>query len=66
MTQQEIDEFHNVLTKTKLANISKLVNFLINRKEVVFSLDKLVFDLKKFTNEREHIQKIIENNYWLF
>lgn len=66
MTQQEVEEFHNVLTKTKLANISKLANFLINRKEVVLSLDKLVFDLKKFTNERDHIQKIIENNYWLF
>lgn len=26
----------------------------------------LIYDLEKFTNEREHIQKVIEDNYWLF
>ncbi len=29
-------------------------------------LKTLVYDLVKFTNERDHIQKIIEQNYWLF
>tara|TARA_R100000353_G_C6478328_1_gene188435 strand:- start:289 stop:963 length:675 start_codon:yes stop_codon:yes gene_type:complete len=26
----------------------------------------MVFELDKFTNERDHIQKVVENNYWLF
>ena len=29
-------------------------------------LKNLVFDLKKFSTEREHIQIAIEENYWLF
>ena len=26
----------------------------------------MIYDLDKFTNERDHIQKIVEQNYWLF
>ena len=37
-----------------------------NRCEVVEQLRNLVFDLKKFSTEREHIQLAIEDNYWLF
>ena len=66
MSDDDIKEFSDILTKTKLANISKLVNFLIDRKEVVLQLEVLVYDLKKFTNERDHVQKVIEKNYWLF
>jgi hypothetical protein len=39
---------------------------LENRFNTVSGLKHLVYDLEKFTNERDHIQKIIENNYWLF
>ena len=37
-----------------------------NRFEVVEQLKNLVFDLKKFATERNHIQVAIEENYWLF
>ena len=33
---------------------------------IIEKLKTLIFDNKKFTNERDHIQKIIEQNYWLF
>jgi hypothetical protein len=37
-----------------------------NRFKTIELLRKLVFDLKKFTNERNHIQNAIEQSYWLF
>jgi hypothetical protein len=33
---------------------------------VVEGLKQLIYDLERFTNERDHIQAIIEENYWLF
>lgn len=32
----------------------------------IFDLEIEIFDLKKFTTERDHIQIAIEENYWLF
>jgi hypothetical protein len=66
LTDEERQELSKVLQKTKLNSISAIINLLTNRFEVVNVLKTLVFELEKFTNEREHIQKVIENNYWLF
>lgn len=54
------------LKKTNLSQITRLINFLEHRYNVVAILKTLIFDYEKFTTERDHIQKIIENNYWLF
>ena len=66
LTDEERKELTITLQKTKLSNITALVKLLENRFEIINILKKLVFDLEKFTNERNHIQKVIENNYWLF
>ncbi|MNY11544.1 hypothetical protein D3C86_1445780 [compost metagenome] len=39
---------------------------LEKRKNTINTIQRLVFDLEKFTNERDHIQVLVENNYWLF
>ena len=56
----------NVLRKTTLSRITRTMKLIEQRYETVESLRTLVFDLKKFTTERDHIQEIIEENYWLF
>ncbi|MCT3727851.1 ATP-binding protein [Elizabethkingia anophelis] len=66
LDEKEREELAKILQNTKLSHITSLVKFLANRYEVVEVLKKLIYELEKFTNEREHIQKIIENNYWLF
>ncbi|PXY01411.1 ATP-binding protein [Marinifilum breve] len=66
LSDEERVNLSNALKKTKLTSITALVQLLQNRFEVVNVLKKLVFELEKFTNERDHIQKVIENNYWLF
>ena len=58
--------FANMLTRTKLSNIIETIQLIDRRTSVVESLKKLIYDLKKFTTERGQIQKIIEQNYWLF
>ena len=43
------------------------LNLIKERYSVVEILKELVFNQEKYkTNERNHIQKIIEKNYWLF
>lgn len=66
LTDDERTELSETLSKTKFTHILSLVKLLENRHTVVETLKILIFDLEKFTNERDHIQKVIENNYWLF
>ncbi|MEA3451717.1 MAG: ATP-binding protein, partial [Bacteroidota bacterium] len=66
LTKEQRSEFANILKKTKLSNVVRTIKLIENRFKAIEILRKLVFDLKKFTNERDHIQKAIENNYWLF
>lgn len=66
LTDDERTELAETLNKTKFTHILGLVKLLENRHTAVEKLKLLIFDLEKFTNERDHIQKAIENNYWLF
>ncbi|MEL4308952.1 ATP-binding protein [Joostella sp. CR20] len=66
LTSEERKELVEVLKKTGLSRITNTIKLLEDRFKTVEYLKALVFDLKKFTTERDHIQKIIENNYWLF
>lgn len=66
LTDDERTELAKTLSKTKFTHILSLVKLLENRHTAVETLKLLIFDLAKFTNERDHIQKVIENNYWLF
>ncbi|MEC4050113.1 ATP-binding protein [Flavobacterium sp. SUN046] len=66
LTDDEREELAKTLKRTNLSHINALIKLLENRFNVVEILKTLIFDLEKFTNEREHIQKVIEGNYWLF
>ncbi|HQK40846.1 MAG TPA: ATP-binding protein, partial [Flavobacterium alvei] len=66
LSDEERKELSNTLKKTKISSIVELVNLLEGRFAIVNVLKQMVFELEKFTTERDHIQKVIENNYWLF
>ncbi|WP_434793970.1 hypothetical protein TPDSL_05200 [Terrisporobacter petrolearius] len=66
LTFEERQDLNNILTKTKFSKIIRTIKLIENRYTVIEILKILVYDLNKFTNERNHIQKIIEENYWLF
>ena len=54
------------LRATTLSRINSAISLVKNRLLVIEGLKQLVYELEKFTNERDHIQTIIEENYWLF
>lgn len=66
LTPQQRASFASMLKKTKLKSIIDTIQFVENRYKIIGVLKTLIYDLTKFTNERDHIQKIIENHYWLF
>ncbi len=66
LDEEEREALAKTLKNTELKHIISLVRFLENRFKIINSLKVLVFDLEKYTNEREHIQKVVESNYWLF
>lgn len=66
LTPEERLELTNTLRVTTLSRINSAINLVKNRMLVVEGLKQLIYDLEQFTNERDHIQTIIEENYWLF
>lgn len=66
LTSKERKELSIVLKKSSFSKVLATIKLIENRFKIVELLRILVFDLKKFTTERDHIQKVIEENYWLF
>lgn len=66
LTTEQRKDFAEILKKTNLENVIKTMKFIEDRYKVMEVLKLLVYDLTKFTNERDHIQQIIEQHYWLF
>ncbi len=42
------------------------IKFVENRYTVIEGLKQIVYDLNEYANERDHVQKIIEQHYWIF
>ncbi len=66
LTQEQRESFADILKKTALENILATIKFVEARYTVINGLKSLVYDFAQFTNERDHIQKVIEENYWIF
>ena len=66
LTPEEREELAATLRATSLSRINSAISLIKNRLLVIEGLKQLVYELESFTNERNHIQAIIEENYWLF
>lgn len=66
LTPEQRAEFSLVLERTKLANIVETIHFVEERYKVIAGLKRILYELNDYANERDHIQEIIESNYWLF
>jgi hypothetical protein len=66
MNTAERNELSDLLKKTTMANITRMVSLIESRYKVIMLLKALVYDMKRFTSEIRHLQKAIEENYWLF
>jgi hypothetical protein len=66
LTAEQRKSFANVLHTTKMQYIIELIGIIERRMGIIEQLKKIIFDMTKFANERNHIQKIIEQHFWLF
>jgi hypothetical protein len=66
LSAEERQELTSVLRKSSFSKVLATIKLIENRYKTIELLKVLVFDLKKFTTERDHIQKVVEENYWMF
>lgn len=68
LTTEQRERFTQLLKRTQLSHVIDLLNIIETRLEVIGELKKIVYDqdVSRFANERDHIQRIVENHYWLF
>lgn len=66
LTPEQRSEFAGILKRTQLEHIVSAIKLIESRYSVIEALKKIVFDYSKYANERDVVQKIIEQHYWLF
>lgn len=63
---EERQELEKILKTTKLSNIIKALRLVHDRIIVLSKLKELVFKHELKANEVNHLQKVIEEHYWIF
>lgn len=66
LDSEERAELAGLLKSTNLSKITKTIKLIEDRYRVIAQLKELVFNKNLGANERDHIQKIVESNYWIF
>jgi len=66
LTPQERTDLAAILRYTKLSNVIRTIKLITDRLSVIEMLRRLIYDNEVFATERDHIQKVISDNYWLF
>lgn len=66
MIEEEKQDLSNILTRTSLSNVIKTIKEVDHRLEVLDKLKILISEHEKETLEVKHIQKILDENFWIF
>jgi len=66
LDDDEIKDLSDVLKNTSLSNITRTIKLIKDRIEIVQKLKELIFKKEFNALEVPHIQKMVENHYWLF
>ena len=66
MTEAERNDLAGILRFTHMSNITKTIKLIRDRYQAVEALKQLVFNPNLHANEVQHLQKMIEQHYWLF
>lgn len=66
LSEDEKDDLLRILKRTTLSNIIKTIKEIDHRLEVIDKLKFLVSEHQKETLEVKHLQKILDENFWLF
>ena len=66
LTEDEKEDLLGILKRTTLSNIIKTIKEIDHRLDVVDKLKFLISEHEKETLEVKHLQKILDENFWLF
>lgn len=66
LTPEQRKSFAEILQRTNLQYIVDAIGIIEKRIYIIEQLKKIVYDMTSFANERDHIQKIVEQHFWLF
>ena len=66
LTEEEKRHLEDLLSRTRLSNIVRLTMEVDKRLEVIDKLSRLLSEHNETTLEVKHIQRILDENFWLF
>lgn len=66
LTEDEKKDLLDILNRTSLSNVIKTIKEVDHRLEVIDKLKLLISEYEKETLEVKHIQKILDENFWIF
>lgn len=66
LTDEEKNDLLDILQRTRLSNVVATVREIDRRLDVIDKLETLLVDHEKETLEVKHIQKILDDNFWIF
>lgn len=66
LSEDEKEDLLDILKRTTFSNIIKTIKEIDHRLEVIAKLKFLISEHEKETLEVKHLQKILDENFWLF
>lgn len=66
LTEEEKKDLQDILKRTSLSNVVRTIKEIDHRLDVIEKLESLLFAHKKETFEVVHLQKILDENFWIF
>ena len=66
LSKDQRAEFAQLLHTSKMSSIIKTIRLIEDRYRVIDQLNQLVFKSDLKANEPKHLQKVIEQHYWIF
>jgi len=66
LTEDEKNELLDILNRSSLSNIVKTIKEIDHRFDVLDKLKLLISEYEKETLEVKHLQKILDQNFWIF
>lgn len=66
LTENDMSRISSLLQRTSLENITKTVEHVRDRLDIIQYFKAIIYEHKRFALEVPHIQKCVESNLWLF
>jgi Histidine kinase-, DNA gyrase B-, and HSP90-like ATPase len=66
LDSSDLTQLAKTLRTSKLSNVIKTIQLIEDRYRVINALKKLVFEKEQFKANESHIQKLVEDHYWIF